>query len=511
MPTTAQTLHGDGTDWTASVRAIGTRTDNAGVDVDDLGPDEDRLINHVLTEGFLTVDAFLVQDGATGMEVDVGSGTANTDIYVVEGDVAGQHPYLVRMDDTQVTVTLDAGDADPRIDEIWLVVRENVYDASGLGIGQLVYRKGDAAADPDPPGPDASWEAAVLLATIDVAASASTIGAGDITDNRASSALNAVLEAALDHGSIAGLADFTADHGTEHDSHDHSAAASTIASADLADHNKTVHDALNIDADTLDGRDDHWHPDNDGPGSGLNADLLDGLQRAGFAEVAGDTFTGPVTVDDGISTGIAEDTHGPSAGPTAWPSGLSWQTVTSASGTWPGDDVGTVVTFNAGASVKTWQLFTDASNPARAYVRRWSTAASNWLSWSEFTTAENPGRWEVDESTEVATSTLGITYTDVAVVTLTIPSDWGSWKCEAWAHAVIAETNIYSFRISIDGTDSQAMQGIDTNGDKPVAVGGRRTGIVSTGGRSVSLQAKIEAGSGSLDDIYLYARAVRTS
>lgn len=318
MPSTAETLHGDGTDWTAAVRAIGSRTDNTGTDVDDLGPDEDRLINHILTEGFLTADAFLVQDGATGMEVDVGSGTAQTDIYVVEGDTDGQHPYLVRMEDASVTIALDAGDADPRIDQIWLVVRENEFDASGLGIGQLVYRKGDAATDPDPPGPDASWEAAVLLASINVSASASEVAAGDITDER------------------------------------------------------------------------------------------DG---AGFAS--------------------ALNVHS-----------------------------------------------------------------------------------EVDGSTEVASVTLGTSYSTVASVTLDIPSSWSSWKCVAQA-TFLADApggRTADVKLTIDGTDQQIQGDMGVSTDRySNAIIGRRTGMTTTGSRTVELQALGSATDVEFLDIAMYARAVRTS
>lgn len=195
MPTTT-VLDGDGTDWTAAVRALGARTDNAGTAVTDLAADEDRLINHILTEGFLTTEAFVVQDGATGMQVTVGSGTAKADIYVVAGDDVGQHPYLVRMDNASVTITLDAGDADPRIDEIYLVVRDATYDGGTVTEAQLGYRKGDAAASPTAPGPDAAWDAEALLATINVAAAASTVAAGDIIDSRSATRFTTELDSA---------------------------------------------------------------------------------------------------------------------------------------------------------------------------------------------------------------------------------------------------------------------------------------------------------------------------
>ncbi len=399
MPTTT-VLDGDGTDWTAGVSALGARTDNAGAAVTDWAQDEARLINHLLTEGFLTSGAFVVSDGASGMQVDVGSGTAKADIYVVEGDDAGQHPYLVRMDDTTVTVTLDAGDADARTDEIWLVVRDATYDGGSLTEAQLAVRKGDAGGGA--PGPDGAWDAAVLLASIAVGVSASTVGAGDITDDRTASTLNAVVEAALDHGSISGLgdgdhdhgtlsglADFTADHGTEHDSHDHSAAASTIAAADLADHNKTVHDALNIDADTLD----------------------------------------------------------------------------------------------------------------------------------EVQLADLMGSLEVDGSVEVASVALGGTVADVATVSLTIPSDWDGYKIVTESSYVLranssggADVN-FDVVVSIGGTAQQTQEALiaaaGENGlQVPGACGGRRTGMTATGSVDVKLRA---SGDNSMTDIYLYARAVRTS
>ncbi len=43
----------------------------------------------------------------------------------------------------------------------------------------------------------------------------------------------------------------------------------------------------------------------DGPGSGLDADLLDGLQASSFAQLAGATFTGTVTAPNFVSSSDA--------------------------------------------------------------------------------------------------------------------------------------------------------------------------------------------------------------
>jgi hypothetical protein len=47
-----------------------------------------------------------------------------------------------------------------------------------------------------------------------------------------------------------------------------------------------------------------WNSANHGPGSGLNADLLDGFQAAAFAQLGGATFTGAVSFTGGGGTGL---------------------------------------------------------------------------------------------------------------------------------------------------------------------------------------------------------------
>jgi hypothetical protein len=406
------------------VREIAGATDSSGTAVDDLPLEVDRMVNAILTEGYLSsTGAFVVAaDSPASMDVIVGTGTAKADIYVVEGDVTGQHPYMVRLDDTNVTVTLDASDpSNPRIDEVWLVVQDDAYDSSSRGLPRIAYRKGDAGVSPSAPGPDASWKAAAKLATIQVGAGVSTITAGNITDERPRSQLTDVLHV------------FT-------------------------------------------------------------------------GEV---TFTADATFDSGVEARLADDTHAASAAYSAWPAGLSWQRITT--GGWPSGS-GLVVMFNRLNVPVTTQLFHDAGG-TRMLFRRWNQGASDWDPWHELTTTDDPGAWEVDGAAEQAFVTAtGSGYTDIATVTLTIPSDWNTWRCSAWATFLVAASSSTTGTavIEIDGTKQQDLV-LSTNQNG--AVGGRRIGLSTTGSRTVKLQANPTSDVANLNiqDTYLYARAVRTS
>jgi hypothetical protein len=135
---------------------------------------------------------------------------------------------------------------------------------------------------------------------------------------------------------------------------------------------------------------------------------------------------------------------------------------------------------------------------------------------------------EVDESVEDATYLMTTGLATVASVTLTIPANWGSWKCEAYATCVARQvasegTTVFSsfnYVIQIDGTDQQIanLDYIDTETSNglprhSVAVGGRRTGMVTTGARTVLFRGSAEGDALNTytDDTFLYARAVRTS
>lgn len=174
-------------DVTLGIRGIGSRTNFAGGAVTDLTAEEDRFINKILSEGIIEpADSFKVVAGtAATMNVVVGSGAAKTDYYLVEGEDAGQGNYIVRMESATETFALTPANGSlARKDEVYIVVQDNAYDASARALPVLALRTGDAAASPTGPGPDAGWDASVLVATIDVPAAAADIVACTITDER---------------------------------------------------------------------------------------------------------------------------------------------------------------------------------------------------------------------------------------------------------------------------------------------------------------------------------------
>lgn len=181
MPTTTYTTP------TISAAVIGARTDAAGGAVSDTTAEEARLNAILLTEGYLApaLSFKVAAQAVPDMTVKVGSGVAKSDHYVVAGEIAGQGNYIVRLDATSQNVTVDAADASQsRTDEIYLVVRDNPYDASSRALPQLGYRKGDLGGAN--PGVDAAWKASVILARIAVGAAVTTVTNTDITDLRQS-------------------------------------------------------------------------------------------------------------------------------------------------------------------------------------------------------------------------------------------------------------------------------------------------------------------------------------
>lgn len=183
-------------------RAIQARTDSAGTAVDDISAEEDRLIHAVLTEGLVTPAAGWNLAPISNMDLALGSGQAKTDVYCVAGDAAGQLPYLVRLEATSVTITVPAADpSQQRIDEVWLVVQDNNYDASSRGLPRIGYRTGDPGGSG--PGADAAWTAAALLWRITVPAGATEVQAGNLADQRSDSTLlQRLLEASLNAAAL---------------------------------------------------------------------------------------------------------------------------------------------------------------------------------------------------------------------------------------------------------------------------------------------------------------------
>lgn len=193
MPTTSYTTP------TMGINVVGARTDASGGAVTDTTAEEARFATIGFTEGYVSPStAFKVAaQTVPDMTVKVGSGTSKADYYVVSGEVAGQGNYVCRLDVTSQNVTIDAADASQvRTDEIYLVVRDHVYDASSRVLPQLGYRKGDLGGAN--PGPDAAWRASVLLARITVAAAATTITNANISDQRVGGDVGGIAKTIID-------------------------------------------------------------------------------------------------------------------------------------------------------------------------------------------------------------------------------------------------------------------------------------------------------------------------
>lgn len=180
------------------LRDIGSRTDSAGTPLaNDLSDAEDRLSHRPFSGGILghrpglANNAFSVSERGAGanMSADVGF---NGDTAVLEpagGFQSFQSPYIVGTTGLDNLPLAAADPANPRIDQVYLVIRDNAWDASGIATARYGIREGDPAASPVAPGPDGSWDAYLLLASIDVGAAASSIVDADITDERVSSGL----------------------------------------------------------------------------------------------------------------------------------------------------------------------------------------------------------------------------------------------------------------------------------------------------------------------------------
>lgn len=191
MPTTTYTAS------TFAASIIGSRTDSSGSGVTDVSAEEARLPMTIFSQGYLTPGAFQVtQQVSPNMTVKVGSGSSKADYYVVAGTNAGQGNYICRLDVANQNVTISPADAaQTRTDEIYLVVRDNLYDSSGFALPEFGYRKGDLGGAN--PGPDATWKASALLARITVGATVTTIVAANISDQRSASGLSASLNPAV--------------------------------------------------------------------------------------------------------------------------------------------------------------------------------------------------------------------------------------------------------------------------------------------------------------------------
>tara|TARA_R110000787_G_scaffold117171_8_gene227721 strand:+ start:173 stop:1321 length:1149 start_codon:yes stop_codon:yes gene_type:complete len=166
---------------------------------EDLTAASDRLINSVLlNEGVVNTvgNSFLVaQQSSPNMTIKVGSGTAG-DRAVVVGDTALQGTFIVEHQSTSVTVPVTTANAsNPRVDIVVLRVYDNTFDSSGKDYSDVEVIAGSPAGSPSAPSTPAS---AIKLATISVAAGATTVVTANIADARTEFAVDSTASVRMD-------------------------------------------------------------------------------------------------------------------------------------------------------------------------------------------------------------------------------------------------------------------------------------------------------------------------
>lgn len=123
------------------------------------------------------------------------------------------------------------------------------------------------------------------------------------------------------------------------------------------------------------------------------------------------------------------------------------------------------------------------------------------------------GPESVDGFADLSGVTTG-SYANIAsTVSLTIPSNWDQWKCVAWASWTqnAASGGTYNVQFSIDGTTTTASGNLPNDA---VVQGhswvGARTGMTTTGARTIALQAKDNGPVVNITGV-IYTRATRTA
>lgn len=130
---------------------------------------------------------------------------------------------------------------------------------------------------------------------------------------------------------------------------------------------------------------------------------------------------------------------------------------------------------------------------------------------------ENAYAQEVMAYTEQNADVFVAADTELAVATATvdIPAGWASWSCMAWASMYMRDPGggggVTDHFLRIDGTDlNRVRTAARTGGFWGLSVVGARSGMVTTGVRSVELRVDTSTVSRGVGDIALVVRAYRT-
>lgn len=152
--------------------------------------DDRRFWGSVASEGVLSGGSYNVTTTGSGLGLSVAASTG--DGAIVQGDsVTGQGKYFVPPSSGALSVICATADAtNPRNDLVVLEVKDDAHDASGLNLARVRIVTGTpngSAAVGDGPGTNGAAalpSSCLLLATVCVAAGASTIAANRIRDRR---------------------------------------------------------------------------------------------------------------------------------------------------------------------------------------------------------------------------------------------------------------------------------------------------------------------------------------
>lgn len=168
--------------------AIANRTDNSGMAVTDVDQEELRLLAvAMLRQGLLpnaldmtpNPNGFRVrQNTGADMNVLVGSGTTQRDLYLLRGTVAGQGAYLVRIDAATVgPVSVPAADAtNPARYGVYLWIDDAAYAGTAARAqANITCIRGIPAGSPTTPAASAVWSAYALLWEFELPAAATAV------------------------------------------------------------------------------------------------------------------------------------------------------------------------------------------------------------------------------------------------------------------------------------------------------------------------------------------------
>ena len=167
--------------------AIAGRTDAAGTAQVDVDQEELRFLAVALLRQGLLPNALDMTPNPNGfrprqntgadMNIKVGSGTTQRDLYLLRGNTAGQGAYLVRIDAATITLAVPASDAtNPARYGVYAYIDDTAYaGTASRANANIAVLRGTPAGSPATPAASAVWSAYALLWEFQLPALASAV------------------------------------------------------------------------------------------------------------------------------------------------------------------------------------------------------------------------------------------------------------------------------------------------------------------------------------------------